>query len=107
LSPGTAPKFGLLSLGLAAGGLTVLVMQVAGYILVIIGVITCLIGEIRMLVLAYRRGFIWLLSCLLCAPFCWFALLAVDFKSTIKPFTLAVVGLIAAWAGGLMAGIEY
>ena len=82
-------------------------MVVAGYIFIIIGTITCLIGEIRMLVLAYRRGFIWLLSCLLCAPFCWLALLAVDFKSTVKPFALAVLGLIVAWAGGLMAGIEY
>jgi hypothetical protein len=82
-------------------------MVVAGYILAIIGVIACLIGEIGMLVVAYRRGFLWLLGCLLFGPFCWLALLAVNFKSAVKPFALAVLGLIAAWGGGLMAGIEY
>ena len=82
-------------------------MKVAGYILVIIGIIACLLGEIRMLALAYRRGFIWLLACLLFAPLCWFGLLSVDFKSTLRPFAVAVLGLIVAWVGGLMAGIEY
>lgn len=82
-------------------------MVVAGYILAAIGSIACLIGEILMLRLAYRRGFAWLLGCLLLAPFCWLALLAVDFKSTKRPFALAALGIIAAGVGGVMAGIEY
>jgi hypothetical protein len=82
-------------------------MVVAGYILAFIGVIACVVGEIRMLALAYRRGFAWLLGCLLLAPLCWLALLAVDFKSTVRPFALAVLGVIVAWVGGLMAGVEY
>ena len=82
-------------------------MVVAGYILAIIGCIVCLIGELLMLRLAYRRGFGWLLGCLLLAPFCWLALLAVDFKSARRPFALAAFGFIAAGVGGLMAGIEY
>lgn len=82
-------------------------MVVAEYILAVIGIIACLLGEIRMLALAYRRGFGWLLSCLLLAPLCWLALLAVDFKATARPFTLAVLGVIIATVGGAVAGIEY
>jgi len=50
-------------------------MEVAGCILAVIGCISGLIGEILMLKLAYRRGFGWLLCCLLLAPcvglHCW------------------------------------
>ena len=80
-------------------------MVAAGYILVVVGCIVCLIGEIRMLALAYRRGFGWLLCCLLLAPLCWLALLAADFKSTARPFALAVLGMVVAAFGGSMAGI--
>jgi hypothetical protein len=82
-------------------------MIVAGYILAVIGSIACFLGELRMLVLAYRRGFGWLLFCLLLAPLCWLALLAVDFKSSARPFALAALGLVAAGIGGAMAGIKY
>ena len=81
-------------------------MVIAGYILAVVGSIACLVGEILMLTLAYKRGFGWLLGCLLLAPLCWLALLAVDFKSTVRPFALAALGLIAAGIGGMMAGIE-
>jgi len=82
-------------------------MVVAGYILAVIGCIASLLGEVLMLKLAYKRGFGWLLACLLIAPVCWLALLAVQFKSAARPFALAVFGLIAAGVGGMMAGIEY
>lgn len=82
-------------------------MVVAGYILAVIGSIACLIGEILMLKLAYRRGFGWLLCCLMLGPLCWLALLAVQFKSAARPFALAFFGLIAAGVGYMMAGIEY
>jgi hypothetical protein len=81
-------------------------MIVAGYILAVIGCLACFLGELRMLALAYRRGFGWLLACLLLAPLCWLALLAVDFKTTARPFALALVGLIVAVVGGMMAAIE-
>ena len=82
-------------------------MVVAGYIVATVGTIACLYGQIRMLALAYRRGFGWLLTCVLLAPLCWLLLLAVDFKATAKPFILVVVGLIAAVGGGVMAGYEF
>jgi hypothetical protein len=82
-------------------------MVVAGYILAVIGCIACFLGELRMLALAYRRGFIWLLGCLLLAPICWLVLLLVDFKGAARPFALALVGVIFAGVGGIMAGIEF
>ena len=80
-------------------------MVAAGYILVVIGCMACLTGQIRMLALVYRRGFGWLLSCLLLAPLCWLALLAADFKLTARPFGLAVLGGVVAAVGGSVAGI--
>ena len=82
-------------------------MIVAGYILTVIGCIACFLGELRMLAISYRRGFGWLLFCLLLAPLCWLFLLLVDFKATARPFALAVFGVIAAGIGGTMAGIKY
>jgi hypothetical protein len=82
-------------------------MIVAGYILAVLGFIACFIGELRMLAIAYRRGFGWLLGCLLLAPLCWLLLLLVDFKSSARPFALAFFGLIAAGIGGIMAGIQF
>lgn len=60
-----------------------------------------------MLALAYRRGFGWLLACLLLAPLCWIALLMVSFKPVVRPFILAVVGLIIYWIGANMAGTVF
>ncbi len=80
-------------------------MVVTGYFLAVIGFIACLVGEIRMLVLAYRRGFGWLLACLILAPLCWIALLMVDFKPVVRPFILAVVGMIVYWIGASMANL--
>jgi len=82
-------------------------MIVAGYILAVIGCIACFLGELRMLAISYRRGFGWLLFCLLLAPLCWLLLLLVDFRATARPFALAVFGLIVAGIGGTMAGIKY
>jgi len=95
------------SLGGIAHTNTSIVMVVAGYILAVVGFIICLIGEIRMLAIAYRRGFGWLLLCLLLAPLCWFLLLIVDFKSAARPFAWALSGALAAGIGGMMAGITY
>lgn len=82
-------------------------MIVAGYILAVVGCVAFFLGELRMLVLAYRRGIGWLLATLLLAPLFWLALLAVDFKTTAKPFALAFLGAIALAVGGTMARIEF
>jgi hypothetical protein len=81
-------------------------MIFVGYILVAVGSIACFFGQIRLLAIAYRRGFGWLLSCVLLAPLCWLALLLVDFKSTVRPVALVFVGLAVAVGGGVMAGAE-
>ncbi len=82
-------------------------MVTAGYILALIGCIACFVGEILMLRVAYRRGLGWFFFCLLLGPVCWLALLALQFKSTVIPFALAVIGLVLAGIGGSMAGIEW
>ena len=82
-------------------------MIIIGYILFGIGSLACFMGELKMLTLAHKRGLCWFLSCLFLAPLCWFALLAVDFRPTLKPFVLACAGLIGAVIGGSLAGIEF
>jgi len=86
--------------------LIIITVIVAGYILTVIGCIASFVGELKMLAISYRRGFGWLLFCLLLAPVCWLLLLLVDFKATARPFALAVFGLIAAGIGAYMAGID-
>jgi hypothetical protein len=81
-------------------------MVITGYILAVSGCIACFVGQILMLKLAYHRGLGWFFACLILAPLCWLALLALHFKSSVKPFVLAVGGLIVAAVGGSMAGIE-
>jgi hypothetical protein len=81
-------------------------MEMAGYILVIIGAIVCLIGEIQMLAIAYRRGFGWLLFCLFLAPLCWLFLLLMNFETTARPFAFAMLGAVAMGIGGAMAGTQ-
>ena len=82
-------------------------MVITGYILAVSGCIACLVGEILLLKLPYHRGLGWFFGCLILAPFCWLALLALHFKSTVKPFALAVGGLIAASVGSSMAGFDF
>lgn len=82
------------------------VMQTAGAVLFVIGCILAILGEFLLLKIAFRRGFGWLVACLVCAPFCWAALLVLDFKTCRKPVALAVLGTLAAGAGAMMAGIE-
>ena len=81
-------------------------MIVGGYILLLVGCIACLVGEVLMLKFAYNRGFGWFLACLVLGPLCWLALLGLHFKSTAMPFALAVSGILLAGVGRSMAGLE-
>ena len=81
-------------------------MITAGYILVIVGFVACLVGEVMMLTVAYKRGLGWFLACLLLAPLVWLLLLAVEFKAAAKPFAIAFGGLMMAGIGGLLAGLD-
>ena len=81
-------------------------MVIAGYILAVVGSIVCLIGEIMLLVVAYKRGLGWFFGCMFFPPL-WLALLALHFGAAVRPVGIAIGGLIMACLGASMAGIEY
>ncbi len=71
-----------------------------------VGSIVCLIGEIMLLAFAYKRGLGWFFGCMFFPPL-WLALLALHFRAAVRPFGIAIAGLIMACLGAWMAGIEY
>jgi hypothetical protein len=82
-------------------------MVVVGYILWILGLIVANVGVIMFLAAAYRRGFGWLLSCLLfpVLVIAWPLLLIVQFRRTIVPVIVILLGFAAAGFGASLAGI--
>jgi hypothetical protein len=77
-----------------------------GYILLALGFIIGLYGEIRFLVAAYNRNLWWFFGCLF-LPFVGWVFLLLNLKTTVKPFALSLVGLIVAGLGSWMAGIHW
>jgi len=77
-----------------------------GYMLLAIGLIAGLYGELRVLVVAYNRSAWWFFGCVF-VPFveCFFLLL--NLKATIKPFGLALLGYALAGLGGWLAGVNW
>ena len=79
-------------------------MIAVGYILLVVGIITCLVGELMFLVVAYKRSLLWFFGCLFVPIVCWIFFF-LNMKTTAKPFGLQVIGLILAGIGGYLAGI--
>jgi hypothetical protein len=79
-------------------------MTVLGYILVCIGMMIGLFGEVRLLVVAYHRSLLWYFGCLF-VPLVGLAFFLLHFRNTWRPITLWTVGLLIAvvgcWAGGI------
>jgi hypothetical protein len=80
-------------------------MIIAGYILAFVGVVVCLVGEVMLLVVSYKRGFGWFFGCMFFPPL-WLGLLAFHFRETIKPLAITLGGIVMAYVGATMAGIE-
>ena len=78
-------------------------MVTLGYVLLTIGVIVAIYGEVRFLVVAYNRSLWWFFGCLF-VPFAAWVFLFLNFKATIKPFCLALLGLLLAGLGCWMSG---
>ena len=78
-------------------------MVIVGAILFGLGLIAWFAGELRLLVLAYRRSLLWFFGCLLIPFVSWFFFL-LNVKQAWKPVVMATVGFIVAglgyWAGG-------
>jgi hypothetical protein len=81
-------------------------MMSFGYILLALGFIIDLYGEIRFLVAAYNRNLWWFFGCLFLPVVGWVFLL-LNLKATVKPFALSLLGLIVASLGSWIAGIDW
>ena len=81
-------------------------MMPRGYAILVIGGIVCLYGQVRFLVVAYNRNLWWFFGCLF-VPFVDLIFLFRNFKAAIKPFALALLGLIMAALGAGMAGVVW
>ena len=81
-------------------------MITIGYILLVIGVIAGIVGELMFLVVAYKRSLLWFFGCLFVPIVCWIFFF-LNMKATIKPFTIQVLGLLLAGVGCYMAGVTW
>lgn len=80
-------------------------MIVFGYILLVVGLVAWLAGEVMILTVAYRRSFGCFFACLFLPVFYWI-FLVMNVRSTAKPFAIAVIGLVAAGIGTYITGFE-
>jgi hypothetical protein len=80
-------------------------MSIIGYILLVLGCIVCLVGEIMFLTVAYKRSLLWFFGCLF-VPIVWFIFFFMNLRATARPFALSIVGLLLACLGGWMVDIE-
>lgn len=78
-------------------------MILLGSILFGIGCIMSLVGDMKFLVVAYRRNFLWLFGCLF-LPLVGLIFFLLNVRETLRPVVLSTVGFLIAgvgyWAGG-------
>lgn len=80
-------------------------MITAGHLLLVVGILVCLVGEVMLLTVAYKRGLGWFFGCLFIPPV-WIALLMFHFGAAIRPVALASAGVALCYLGASMAGLE-
>ena len=81
-------------------------MLILGSILFVLGLITWLAGELRLLVLAYRQNLAWFFGCLF-VPFVSWIFFLLNVKQAWKPVVLATVGLVVTYVGYLAGGFQF
>ncbi len=79
-------------------------MIIVGYVLLVIGIVAAIVGEVMFLTVAYRRSLLWFFGCLFVPIISW-VFFFLNMKATLKPFTLQVLGLLLAGLGSYMAGV--
>lgn len=79
-------------------------MIALGYILLVVGVIVGVVGDIMFLVVAYKRSLWWFFGCLF-VPLVSLIFFFLNLKATIKPVGLQLFGLLLAGLGSYMAGV--
>ena len=77
-----------------------------GCILLAVGLIIGVYGEVRFLVVAYNRNLWWFFGCLLVPLVAW-VFLCLHLKASLKPFVLSLLGLLLAGLGCWMAGVVW
>jgi len=81
-------------------------MAPIGYMLLVLGSIVWLYGQVRFLVVAYDRNLWWFFGCLF-VPLVDWIFLFLNLKATVKPFGLSMLGLVVAALGCWMSGITW
>ncbi len=81
-------------------------MAPIGYMLLVLGSIVWLYGQVRFLVVAYNRNLWWFFGCLF-VPLVDWVFLFLNLKATVKPFGLSLLGLMVAALGWWMSGIVW
>jgi len=76
----------------------------AGYILMVLGLLVGIYGELRFLVVAYNRSLLWFFGCLF-VPFADLLFLFLNFRIAARPFAVSMLGLGLASLGFAMAGV--
>jgi len=79
-------------------------MTLFGYAILFLGVIVSLYGEVRFLVVAYKRNLGWFFGCLF-VPLVDWIFFFLNLKATIRPFAISLFGLMVAGLGAWMAGV--
>jgi hypothetical protein len=81
-------------------------MVLIGYICLGLGLIFWFYWQLRFLVVAYNRSLWWFFGCLFVPCVDWLFLF-LNFKTTVKPYSLSLLGLIVAGLGGWLAGVGW
>jgi len=71
---------------------------ILGYILLVIGRLISLIGEVKFLAVAYKRSLWWFFGCLF-IPLVELLFFFLNLRATVKPFAIFVVGILMVWFG--------
>jgi len=79
-------------------------MVAIGYILLVLGCIVGLIGEIMFLTVAYKRNLWWFFGCLF-IPLVSLVFFIFNLRATANSFCLQIFGLLIIGLGAWMAGI--
>jgi hypothetical protein len=80
-------------------------MVTLGYVLMTLGCVAALVGEVLFLTLAFRRSLWWLLGCLF-IPIVSLVFFCLNVRATIRPVALSLVGTLIACLGARLAGMQ-
>jgi hypothetical protein len=81
-------------------------MIIVGHILLVLGLVFALAGNVMFLAVAFRRSLWWFFGCLF-IPLVDIVFLLLNWKATARPFGIAALGLLIAGLGAWMAGVEW